>query len=243
MAEGGTIFLDEIGEMSIDVQAKLLTAVESGRFRRIGGQKERTVRARIVAATNQDLRSRVSDGKFRGDLFYRLESLTIRIPPLRERDDDAALIAERTLKRLGAAHGRDDLLLSEDALDAIRSHDWPGNVRELLNAVRRAAILADGPTINAHDLGLDDAVQHTIDDAPGRIRNESTVRDPNALRFDFTRGPVTIDDVERQLLLEALRHARGNVSKAARLVGLNRGALRYRIERLNLDDALAEMSR
>jgi DNA-binding NtrC family response regulator len=243
MAEGGTIFLDEIGEMSIDVQAKLLTAVESGRFRRIGGQKERTVRARIVAATNQDLRSRVSDGKFRGDLFYRLESLTIRIPPLRERDDDAALIAERTLKRLGAAHGRDDLLLSEDALDAIRSHDWPGNVRELLNAVRRAAILADGPTINAHDLGLDDAVQHAIDDAPGRIRNESTVRDPNALRFDFTRGPVTIDDVERQLLLEALRHARGNVSKAARLVGLNRGALRYRIERLNLDDALAEMSR
>lgn len=242
MAEGGTIFLDEIGEMSIGVQAKLLTVVESGRFRRIGGQRERTVRARIVVATNQDLTARAAEGAFRSDLYYRLESLTVRIPALRERDDDAELIAEKTLQRLAAAHGRDDLRFTDDALRAIHAHTWPGNVRELLNAVKRAAILSDGPEIGAEDLGLrsaDQSVQHLSlgsDDNP-------VVRDPGELRFDFESGPVTIDDVERQLLLQALRHARGNVSKAARLVGLNRGALRYRIERLGLEDAVAELVR
>jgi DNA-binding NtrC family response regulator len=241
MAEGGTIFLDEIGEMSIDVQAKLLTVVENAKFRRIGGQKERTVRARIVVATNQDLRARAAEGKFRSDLLYRLDALTVRIPALRDRGDDAAMIAKRTLARLAAQHDRADLHFTEDALAAIRTHDWPGNVRELLNAVKRAAILCEDPAITSDDLVLSDISSHA---APFLSNGEeSTVRDAGVLRFDFTRGPVTIDDVERQLLLEALRHSHGNVSKAARLVGLNRGALRYRIERLNLDDAVAEIAR
>jgi two-component system NtrC family response regulator len=151
------------------------------------------------------------------------------------------MIAKRTLARLASQHDRADLHFTEDALAAIRDHDWPGNVRELLNAVKRAAILCEGPAITSDDLVLGDALSHA---APFLTNgDESTVRDAGVLRFDFTRGPVTIDDVERQLLLEALRHSHGNVSKAARLVGLNRGALRYRIERLNLEDAVAEIAR
>jgi len=242
MAEGGTIFLDEIGEMCVEVQAKLLTVVESGRFRRIGGHKERAVRARIVAASNQDLRQRVAQGKFREDLYYRLESLTIRVPTLRERANDSVLIAQKTLTRLAAAHGRDDLRLTDAALAAIRGHDWPGNVREVMNAVRRAAILADGPEIGPEDLGLSRGVEHAVDPRTGYETGEATVRDPHSVHFDFSRGPVMIDDVEKKLLVDALRHARGNVSKAARLVGLNRGALRYRIERLHLEDAVAQSS-
>jgi two-component system response regulator AtoC len=247
MAAGGTIFLDEIGEISVDVQAKLLTVVESGRFRRIGGHKERAVRARVVVATNQDLRARVAEGKFRGDLYYRLESLTVRIPPLRDRGDDAVLLAERTLARLADAHGRHNLTLTEDALEAIRAYRWPGNVRELVNAVKRAVILADGPTITACDLWLDHAGAGATSadiggpDALPRLQ-AIDANTAGSLRFDFGRGPVTIDEVERQLLREALRHARGNVSKAARLVGLNRGALRYRIERLSLEGAVAELT-
>ena len=248
MAEGGTIFLDEIGDMSIAVQAKLLTVVETGRFRRLGGQRERTVRVRIVAATNQDLSGLTARGVFRQDLLYRLNALTIRLPALRDRGEDSVLIARRTLARLASQYGRSELSFDEHALSAIAHHDWPGNVRELLNAVKRATVLAEGPKVSASDLGLRPVepmreLQSPLNlESVIRISNNGVVRNPDALRYDFSAGPLDIDQLERRFLIEAIKAARGNVSKAARMVGLNRGALRYRIERLQLEGVLDEAS-
>ncbi len=236
LAEGGTIFLDEIGELPVEMQAKLLTVVERGQFRRIGGSKERAVRARIVAATNQDLDERAKAGTFRADLLFRLNALTVRIAPLRERGDDAIIIAQAVLKRAGEQSRSGALRFSPEAVEAIRACSWPGNVRELMNAVRRAAILADDDEIGPEHLGLSgEGVR-----AAG-FTHESA-GDSAAGPFDFSRGPVTFDSVERQLIIEAVRHARGNVSLAAKLIGLNRGALRYRIERLGLESHIREVS-
>ncbi len=234
MAEGGTIFLDEIGEMPLEMQAKLLIVVEKGRFRRIGGTKERTARARIVAATNLNLEERVAQGAFRRDLLYRLNALTIRIPALRERGEDVLLIAEASLRRLSEQQGRPGRTLAADARAALLRHPWPGNVRELLNAIKRACILCDDDTISAARLGLDAAAP-----APIGVGTPAGAGVPTAPseRFvcDFDDGPVDIESIEKSIIEQALRHARGNVSMAAKLIGLNRGALRYRIERFGLD--------
>lgn len=235
LAEGGTIFLDEIGELPIEMQAKLLIVVERGVFRRIGGTKERRVRARIIAATNQDLEERAKAGTFRSDLLFRLNALTIRIPPLRERGDDAIAIAEATLQRTANPSDPDALRFSPDAIEAIRGYSWPGNVRELVNAVRRAGILCDGKEIGPEHLGIEQGAMSRS----GAMTPSSTGGSAAAL-IDFSRGPVTFESIERQLILEAVRHARGNVSLAAKLIGLNRGALRYRIERLGLDSHIRE---
>ncbi|MBL0922028.1 MAG: sigma-54-dependent Fis family transcriptional regulator [Phycisphaerales bacterium] len=239
MAEGGTIFLDEIGEMPLEMQAKLLTVVEQGRFRRLGGTKERVARARIVAATNLDLEERVAQGAFRRDLLYRLNALTIRIPSLRERGSDVILIAEAALRRLGDQQGRPAPTLGEDAKAALQRHAWPGNVRELLNVVKRACILCEGDRIGAEHLGLGVARGAAHNGhangaaSPGGHGAASAPGD----RFvcDFDAGPVDIERIERSIIEQALRRARGNVSLAAKLIGLNRGALRYRIERFGLE--------
>ncbi len=235
LADGGTIFLDEIGELPIEMQAKLLLVVERGVFRRIGGTKERRVRSRIIAATNQDLEERSKAGTFRADLLFRLNALTIRIPPLRERGDDAIAIAEATLGRSAAQTGSDSLRFSHEAIEAIRSYSWPGNVRELVNSVRRAGILCDGDEIGPEHLGLEGGTASVTDAALSEPSVASSVG-----MIDFSRGPVTFESIERQLIIEAVRHARGNVSLAAKLIGLNRGALRYRIERLGLESHIRE---
>ena len=243
MAEGGTIFLDEIGDMSLEVQAKILTVVETGRFRRLGGQRERVTRVRVVAATNQDLSGLAARGLFRKDLLYRLNALTIRLPALRERGNDSVIIAKSVLARVASQHGRSDMELSEGAVRAILHHPWPGNVRELINSVKRAAILAEHAIIEPLDLGIQ-VPDHSLawesrngDEHISVDARNVVVTDPEALRFDFSHGPLDIDQLERRFLLEALRAAKGNVSKAARLVGLNRGALRYRIDRLQIGGA------
>jgi len=232
MAAGGTIFLDEIGDMPLDLQAKILTVVEEGRYRRVGGKKEQVVRARIIAATNADLQDRVDAGTFRADLFYRLNALTLEIPPLREREDDAVLIAGAVLEKLGRQYGRDGLGLAADAGAAIRSHDWPGNVRELLNLLQRAALLATGEQIRASDLGLRAAASSPpVDGASGQ-----------GLCFDFDSGECTAERVERELIVQALRHAGGNVSRASRLLEMQRSSLRYRIERFGLEELVKELA-
>ncbi|MDX2115296.1 MAG: sigma-54 dependent transcriptional regulator [Planctomycetota bacterium] len=261
LAEGGTIFLDEVGEMALDMQAKLLLVVERGIFRRIGGTRERRVRARIVAATNQDLEERAVSGSFRSDLLFRLNALTIQIPPLRERGDDAVLIAEAALARAAQQFGRPGLQLSESAREAIRAHTWPGNTRELLNAVRRAVILCDEQHIGSEHLGIraTGVLRHAaMPSAPARsgmgpvlngVGGVATVPAVGgdvgsgaAHAIDFSQGPVTFEAMERSLITAAIRHAHGNVSLAAKLIGLNRGALRYRIERLGLEPQVREIS-
>lgn len=222
LADGGTIFLDEIAEMSPELQAKLLLVMENGMYRRVGGTTERRVRARVVAATNKDLTRRVAEGSFRQDLFYRLSSFLIALPALRERRGDALRLAEATLERLQRERGGTSVRFSEAALERIASHAWPGNVRELVNAVQRAIILCRDGVIEPADLALQTA------DVP------RTGAAAGPLSFDFSSGPHTIEEVERALLEQALAHCDGNVTKAARLVGMPRGSFRYRMEKAGL---------
>ncbi len=234
-AEGGTIFLDEIGEMPIDLQPKLLLVVERGIFRRVGASKDRRVRCRVIAATNQDLVQRSKEGLFRSDLMYRLSTFTIDIPPLRERPDDTPLIAASVLDRFSARIGRGTMKFTQDAIDAFGAHGWPGNVRELINVIQRAAVLTDSAVIDAESLGLVDGV------APARD-GSGAVRAPEEIRFDFSGEPIKADEIERQLIIQALNHTNGNITKAAKLIGMNRTSFRYRIERAGLDEYLKEIS-
>ncbi len=251
MAEGGTIFLDEVGDMPLDLQAKILTVVEEGTYRRVGGSRDKSVRARVIAATNQPLEERVEQGKFRRDLLYRLNALTIRIPPLRDRNGDAALLASSMLERFGkeygrvpGPHGEPPLLLSEASRQAILRHDWPGNVRELLNMCQRVAMLCEGPSVEPVDLGLGHVGAFS-----GRADAETTPfpappgdASPHSLSFDFEHGIHRAEDVERELIVQSLRRTRGNVSKAAKLIGMQRSSFRYRIERYGLHSLVQEIA-
>ncbi|MFM9958045.1 MAG: sigma-54-dependent transcriptional regulator [Phycisphaerales bacterium] len=242
LAEGGTIFLDEIGELPMDMQAKLLLVVERSVFRRIGGEKERSARARVVAATNLDLEQRVKEGRFRPDLLFRLNALTVRIPALRERGHDAVLIARATLERMAKQQGKPGLKFEAAAEAAIGAANWPGNVRELINAVKRATILCEPPVVNAEDMGLTAPSYVSMADLdPAREPHLRSTESVNGIPLLSGRLP-TVDEMETMLIKQALRQAHGNVSMAAKLIGLNRGALRYRIDRLNLSSAVEEAS-
>jgi two-component system response regulator AtoC len=265
MADGGTIFLDEVSETPLEFQAKLLTVVEHGVFRRVGGTKERRVRVRVIAASNQNLEERVKAGQFRRDLLYRLNAFTVRISPLRERAHDAVLIAEVMLDRLGRRYGRPGRLLSPAARAAIQAHDWPGNVRELVNAVQRAVMLSDDGDIEPEDLGLTDMntdiLSPTTSHASTTLPDVSADRngfitDPRAangshhsvgtphsgLSFDFERGIHKATDVEKELIMQALRFTKGNVSRAAKLIGMQRSSMRYRIDRYGLERYVVEVA-
>ncbi|MCA9310712.1 MAG: sigma-54-dependent Fis family transcriptional regulator, partial [Phycisphaerales bacterium] len=223
VADKGTLFLDGLGEMPFDCQAKLLRSLQFGEVSRVGSVAPLQVEARVIAATNVDLDERVRAGALRSDLFYRLNVLTIRIPALRDRADDACLIAEHAIARYARQFGRPGVHLSPRALQAIRNHAWPGNVRELLNHMKRVVLLCEGNAIDPEDLGLGDGGERA------RVNAED-----GTLNIDFSHGAVTLEDLERLLIVRALEHTDGNVSSAARLIGLNRGALRYRIEKLGI---------
>ncbi len=262
MASGGTIFLDEIGDMPIELQTKLLTVIEEGTFRRVGGAGALRVRARILAATNQDLQQKIDAGAFRRDLYYRLSAFPLTLPPLREREGDAILIAESLLRRFARQYGRGALRLDDSARRAIAAYSWPGNVRELVNIMQRAAMLADAQTIGAEALGLPAAAGGSASnmspsgtsasgtsafqaasgatDAPAPDTGDPT--NPGAPTFDFDRGIHRRDDVERELIIQALRHTGGNVTRAARLIGMQRSSIRNRIERYGLTDIIEEVA-
>lgn len=246
LADNGTIFLDEIGDLPLELQSKLLLVVEQGIYRRLGGTKERHVSARVIAATNHDLDQSVENGTFRRDLLYRLNGLTIQIPPLRDRDDDALTIASGLIPGLGRKLGRPNLHLADDAIHAIRHHTWPGNVRELVNAINRASYLATRDAIHANDLALATDVSSgssvpTNGAPPSGQDSAATPQSAEDLRFDFENGTFSADEVERHLLVEALKFASGNVSKAAKLIGMNRSSFRYRIERYDLEPLVQEL--
>lgn len=217
-ADDGTVFLDEIGEMPLELQAKLLLVLENRTMRRIGDTRERKLRARVIAATNVDLQQRVDDGRFRRDLLFRLQTLAVELPALRERDDDVIQIAEHLIRQQARRLHRAPPDLSEAAINRMRRYEWPGNIRELDNVVQRAVLLTDGDEITEADLNLNGAGRPPIA--------------LSEIRFPFGAQTFTLMDIECAAAQQAVEACDGNVSQAARLLGISRGALRHRLERI-----------
>ena len=209
-ADGGTLFLDEIGNLPGPLQTKLLRVLEAREVVPLGRDQPVTVDVRLIAATNQPLDRMVKDGSFREDLLYRLNTIEIELPPLRERPEDIAPLARHFMRQTARRYGFDDASLDEDAIDALRSYTWPGNVRELSHAIERAMILTDGNVLGADDFAL---------------RNGSGTGQPASLN---------LEDNERRLVVAALDQAGGNISHAAGALGITRAALYRRIAKFGL---------
>jgi DNA-binding NtrC family response regulator len=224
LANGGTVFLDEIGELPLAVQGKLLRAIEEKMVDRIGGRAPISVDVRVVAATNRDLREAVSRGEFRRDLFFRLAVFPVEIPPLRERGEDIFLLARHFATQLGKELRGRAATLSEASLEALRTHDWPGNVRELANAIERACILADSNTLEPRDLGL---VQ-IPDAAPGAF-NELDISGTLSEAADRA-----VRLVERRKIFEALAAHDGNKTRAAETLGVSYKTLLTKVKDYDL---------
>ncbi|MBC7405827.1 MAG: PEP-CTERM-box response regulator transcription factor [Cytophaga sp.] len=203
LANEGTFFLDEVGDLPMALQAKLLRFLQERVVERIGGHKEIPVDVRIVCATHQNLKELAATGRFREDLYYRLSEIVINIPPLADRNGDAALLAHHFKNKFNAKEGRPGLNFSQEALAMIENHPWPGNVREMENVIKRAVIMADGPQITVDDLGLSTAV---TDEQPINLRQ---IR----------------DEAEHKAVVKALARVDGNIAKAAELLGISRPTL------------------
>jgi DNA-binding NtrC family response regulator len=218
-ADGGTVFLDEIGEMVPALQAKLLRFLEEKSFKRVGGSADIHVDVRVVAATNRNLDEEVGSGHFRSDLFYRLNVLPIRLPALRDHGEDVSILVEYYIDAFNTEFKKRITGLSPSAETLLKTYGWPGNVRELRNVVERAMLLAEGDRLEAKDFGV--------------LSATSATSDP----FELPAAGVNLEDVERGLVIQALRRAGGNQTKAAGLLGLNRDQIRYRIEKFGLTAA------
>jgi DNA-binding NtrC family response regulator len=215
-ASGSTLFLDEVGDLKRDLQVKLLRTLQEREILRVGGTERVKVDARIIAATNQDLERSVREGRFREDLYYRLNVIPITLPSLRERRTDIPLLVEHFLRKY--AEGRAPKSVSEEALKMLIAYDWPGNVRQLESIVERAVLLSEAETIGPDDL-------------PAAVRARiSTTADP--IKIEIPDTGIDIESVERSLILKALDKAQGNVTRAARLLGLTRRTLQYRLEKM-----------
>ncbi|MGB8343459.1 MAG: sigma-54 dependent transcriptional regulator [Ktedonobacteraceae bacterium] len=222
-ADGGTLFLDEIGAMALNVQAKLLRFLESRSFRRVGGMKELHVNLRVIAATNADLRAAVAQKLFREDLFYRLQVITLTLPPLRERPEDIALLISHFLRVL---HTDDmpSVQMSGEALQLLQRYSWPGNVRQLLGVIQRAQIVCDGQVIGARD--LPEEVRKAESSALTRLREAQERLELPPEGMDL---PVFLRAIERTFIQQALERCHGNQVQAAALLHLTRDQLRYRL--------------
>ncbi|MCZ4313819.1 PEP-CTERM-box response regulator transcription factor [Comamonadaceae bacterium G21597-S1] len=213
-ASGGTLMLDEIGDLPFSLQAKLLRFLQERTIERIGGRQEIPVDVRIVCATHQDLMALTKEGKFREDLYYRLAEIVVDIPPLRDRVGDAALLAHAFARRFAQEQNRGTLTLSEDAVRAIERHKWPGNIRELENCIKRASIMADGNQISREDVGLELPQSEEV--------------------FDTLDLRTIRDNAEKNAIVAALGRVNGNMVKAAELLGISRPTLYDLMHRLGL---------
>ncbi|MCX6638904.1 MAG: sigma-54 dependent transcriptional regulator [bacterium] len=221
LADGGTFFLDEIGDMPLSLQAKLLRVIEERNFRRVGGLQNISVNLRIIAATNADLPVLVDQGKFRADLYYRLNVISIHMPPLRERGEDIRQLANHFLDYFNRTYRRDLKGFSTDALHLLNTYPWPGNVRELRNAVERAVMICNTGLITPRDLNIDRRGSNR--DAPAI----STIRGGHVV--DLPEAGVPLEQIEREVIVRALEKCEWNVCKTARFLHLSRQTLRYRM--------------
>jgi DNA-binding NtrC family response regulator len=227
MADGGTLFLDEIGDISLDVQTKLLRVLQEKTFERVGSSEPLQVDVRLVAATHQNLEQLIRQGKFREDLFYRLNVITLNVPPLRDRPEDVPELAQHFLKVYAQKAGKPVAQVDDETLLALRAYHWPGNVRELENAIERAVVVADGPVL-------------TVDDLPAELRRSSgsgTAADAptfDAGRWGYRAERAVRDRRERESLEQALASVGGNKAEAARLLGMARSTLISRLKKHGL---------
>lgn len=221
-AENGALFLDEIGELPPELQAKLLNVIERRQLRRIGSTREHAAQARFIAGTNRDLARGMQDGTFRADLYYRLNVVSMVLPPLRQRGDDVVLLAQHYAATTARRYGLAVPSFTPAAMDTMRSYHWPGNVRELKHLIERAVLLCDGRSIQPSDLALAPQISNAQSLAAADV-------DAAAPAHDW-RG-LTLDAAEKALIEHALQEARGNVSEAARRLGVSRMAMRYRMEK------------
>jgi DNA-binding NtrC family response regulator len=213
LAEGGTLFLDEIANLPLPQQAKLLRVLETGEYERVGASRARRADVRVIAATNADIQGEVKAGRFREDLLFRLNTVEIRLPPLRERRADVPLFAAHFLRRYATRYRKTAKDLTPDAMELLLRHSWPGNVRELDHAVERAMLMAESGQVQARDFGL----------GAGAGGGGAAALDQ-----------MSLEDVERVLIQKALTRAAGNVSEAATALGLSRSALYRRLKRHGL---------
>jgi two-component system, NtrC family, response regulator AtoC len=225
-AEGGTLFLDEIGDMDVALQAKLLKLLEEKVIRRLGSVREQPVDVRIVAATHRPLEELVREGRFRADLYYRLCVVQLHLPALRERGNDILALARHFLQMLAARYAKAIPALSRDAQAALLAHAWPGNVRELRNVLEQAVLLGAGQVIDVQHLALPNSVLSAIPPNPLHAPARPGARET---------APTTLPELERMALLQALERTGWNVSRAARMLGISRDTLRYRIDKYGLD--------
>jgi two-component system response regulator AtoC len=226
-ATGGTLFLDEIGEIDGNVQVKLLRALDPGVFERVGGNQTIKTDIRLIAATNRDLALLVSEKKFREDLYYRLNVVQIRVPPLKERKEDIPLLADAFLKEISQRDNKTFRPLSPEAMEALLRYDWPGNIRELKGAIDSGVTLAIGPQVTLQDLPL------TISEA----------RFSGSAGIDENAGQMNIHNNEMRLILRALEETRGNRTEAAKKLGISRRTLHRRLRELNLTTSEDEQER
>ena len=218
LADTGTVLLDEIGDVPGSIQVKLLRVLQEREFERLGSNKTLHTDVRVIAATNQDLRAALEQGTFREDLYYRLNVVPISIPPLRARREDIAFLAEHFVKALAADNGSPVRSITEAALKKLTEYHWPGNVRELQNVIERSLVLCPGTTLDAQDIKLETAPRPRVQTGEHLL--------PDGM---------TLDEFEQSIIREALQRAEGNKSQAARLLGLSRNALRYRLTQMGLE--------
>jgi DNA-binding NtrC family response regulator len=221
VADGGTLFLDEIGELPLDAQVKLLRLIQNGEIERVGASSSKVINVRIVAATHRNLSAMVEDGAFREDLFYRLAVVPLSLPPLRERRQDIQEIAEFLFHRAKERHGMANLRVSPSLVSRFSSYRWPGNVRELENVIERMLVLSNGEAI-------------TEDDLPAELRGSPAASNPSSFLLDLPEEGISLEAVERELLLRALERFSGNQTQAARYLDISRRTFIYRMEKHGL---------
>ncbi|MBN1883975.1 MAG: sigma-54-dependent Fis family transcriptional regulator [Candidatus Krumholzibacteriota bacterium] len=227
-ANGGTIFLDEVGEIEYGLQAKLLKFLDTRTIRRVSGTTFLPVDVRVLAATNRDLREDVAGGRFRADLFYRLNVVEIAMPPLRDRREDIRPIAEDYTQRIASRLRGKKAVLTPEANDLLEKYRWPGNVRELINVIERAVLLSADGSITPADLPIEAEESETgirVEERQGRIR------------IDLPPGGTSLEEIERAAILAAIERTGGNITRAAGLLRVSRGTLRYKMKKYDIDGA------
>jgi two-component system response regulator AtoC len=222
-AEGGFLFLDEVGDVELSLQGKLLKAVEERTVRRVGGIRDRKIDVRILAATNRDLERESQRERFRRDLYFRLAVILLRLPPLRERGEDVLTLAQHFLRRFSAKYGKQAERLDPRARDLLLSYPWPGNVRELSHVIERAVLWSQGPMLDVEHLALEVP--------PDRVEAGT---DAAAVRATSRPAGMELEQWERSLIEQALRESDGNQTRAAQRLGISRDTLRYRLKKYGI---------